>query len=82
MGEAKRRGVFEQRRAAAKKRNAEIAREQRLAEITRRQTTTPEEKQRKKQVNTFLIITSRLIAGTMMPYRMYPGAPPDRQGGD
>lgn len=71
MGEAKRRGTFEQRKSAAIKRNAEIVRKQRLAEIAKRQAMTPEEREAKRRAGMFLA-TTYAFTGTnvLMPYKI------------
>jgi hypothetical protein len=47
MGEARRRGTFEQRKAAAIKRDADILREQKPTTVTEKQTMTPEERMKR-----------------------------------
>lgn len=62
MGEAKKRGTLEQRKAMAIKRNAKILKEQRLAGIAKRQAMTPEEKEKAKRAK-MLLITLYGMAG-------------------
>ena len=54
MGEAKRRGTFEQRKAMAIKRNTEALKQQRLAGITMEQNLTPEERKSRNRAGMFL----------------------------
>lgn len=54
MGEAKRRGTFEQRKATAIKRNTEVLKQQRLAAIGMKQSLSPEERRNRNRAGMFL----------------------------
>lgn len=73
MGEAKRRGSFEERKAMAIERNAEIAERQRLVKNTKKQVMSSEERIRSKRAG-ILLSTAYGMAmanGTSMPGRKY-----------
>ena len=82
MGEAKRRGTFEQRKAIAIKRDAEILKKQRFAEIVKRQAMTPEEKIKRERAGMLLstLYGTAMASGTLMPiFRKF--SRPEKHGG-
>lgn len=72
MGEAKRRGSFEQRKVVAIKRNTEILEKQRLAQADKRQSMTPEERNARKRAGALLSTAygMAMASGTLMPYKI------------
>lgn len=71
MGQAKRRGTFEQRKTAAMKRDAQKLKNIKLARITEKQIMTTEEKERKRRATKLFTILSALEMGTtIMPYKI------------
>jgi hypothetical protein len=71
MGQAKRRGTFEQRKATAIKHNAERIRKCKLAGITKKQIMTTEKKERKRRATKLFTILSALEMGTtVIPYKI------------
>ena len=56
MGEAKRRGTFEERKAAALKRDAAAWKERKLAEIDRRRNMTHKERIKERKATEFLAV--------------------------
>ena len=72
MGEAKRRGTFEQRKTVAIKRNTEKLAKQRLAGIAKRQAMTPEERIKRERAGMLLAtLCGAAMAGeTLMPCKI------------
>jgi hypothetical protein len=71
MGQAKRRGTFEQRKTAAMKHDAQKLKNIKLAGITEKQIMTTEEKERKRRATKLFTILSALEMGTtVMPYKI------------
>lgn len=70
MGEAKQRGTFEQRKAEAIKRDAEITKKWKLAEIAKRQAMAVEEKKSQKRAMQFLAMVHGMAGTAVMPYRI------------
>ena len=68
MGEAKRRGTFEERKAAAVERDAEARKKRKLAEITRRRNMTLEEKKKEQKVINFLTILEGISGASVLKF--------------
>jgi hypothetical protein len=66
MGEARRRGTFEQRKVAAIKRDADILREQKPTIVTEKQTMTPKERM-KKELYLSTLYATLMGNGALMP---------------
>lgn len=66
MGEAKRRGTFEQRKAAALKRDAKAWKERKLAEIARRQNMTPEERAKERESANFIAVLLGIAGASVL----------------
>jgi len=68
MGEAKKRGTFEERKAAALKRDAKVWKKRKLAEIARRRNMTPEERTNERKAAEFLATMYGIAGPEILKY--------------